>query len=610
MPSIVAVFAALLHAFAHVIITLAGGNSPGTTGSSNGGGIAALAGARRHGAALRALLAAAALARGAAQVEVTTLAGGVGGSADGIGTSATFFQVAGVAVDPGGNIVVAAWGNSRIRSVTPGGVVSTLAGSASGYANGVGAAAQFFQPSGVAVDSSGNVYVADTNNHRIRKVTPGGAASMLAGSGTASFADGTGGAASFNWPRGVAVDAGGNVFVGDGLNHRVRRVTPGGAVTTFAGGAAGFANGIGAAASFDRPYGIAVDALGNLYVADTNNDRIRKVTPGRAVSTLAGSGTASFADGTGAAASFRGPLGVAVDAGGNVFVADSGNHRLRRVTPVGVVTTLAGSGAAAFANGVGAAASFNAPNGVCVNAAGDIFVGDYENRRVRMLTCAAGTFSASGVCCCTSCSAGTYNPAPGSNSSAACLSCGAGLYSSEGAGTCCSMGSWSAPFSTACAACPSGRFSATQGATSSSACLLCPAGTYSPSPGSAACLPCAAGTYNPAQGSNSSAACLACAAGTFAMGEAATSCQACPGGHFCPPGTSSWARLNCGLGSYCPEASAEPIPCPIQMAPLPYANWALHPMTVQGPAFLVETASCLNHCFWNFTSGDSVLSKC
>ena len=121
------------------------------------------------------------------------------------------------------------------------------------------------------------------------------------------------------------------------------------------------------------------------------------------------------------------------------------------------------------------------------------------------------------------------------------------------------------------------------------------------------CIMCLPGSFSATAMASS---CLPCVAGTFAKPYGATSCDDCPAGHYCPAGTSSWALLNCGRGNYCPEGSAEPIPCPIQIVPVPYASWASHPLTAQGPAFLVETSSCLNHCFWNFTSGDGMLSKC
>ena len=282
-------------------------------------------------------------------VFVTTLAGGGGNSwnvagnygggyADGNGTSAAFSGPRGVAVDGSGNVYVADWGNSRIRKITTGGTVTTLAGgggsewNGAGYSGGNGTSAGFSYPSGGALDWSGNVYVADTRNNRIRKITPGGTVTTLAGSGTAGYADGNGLSASFRYPYGVAVDGSGNVYVADSFNNRIRKITPSGTVTTLAGsGTAGYADGNGTSASFRSPWGVAVDGSGNVYVADTSNDRIRKITPGGTVTTLAGSGIAGYADGNGTSAAFRGPIGVAVDGSGDVYVADTDNDRIRKI---------------------------------------------------------------------------------------------------------------------------------------------------------------------------------------------------------------------------------------------------------------------------------------
>lgn len=324
---------------------------------------------------------------------VTTLAGsGTAAFADGTGSAASFTHPSGIAVDAAGNVYVADKYNHRIRKVTSAGVVTTLAGSGEGtFADGTGAAASFTFPADVAVDGAGNVWVADKHGHRVRKVTAEGVVTTLAGSGTAAVADGTGTAASFTSPVGIALDAAANLYVADvGVdvvpNNRIRKVTPAGVVTTLAGSdAAAFADGTGAAASFDYPVGVAVDGAGNVYVADSNNHRIRKVTPAGVVTTLAGSGKGGFADGTGGAAGFNFPMGVAVDAAGNVFVADYGSNRIRRVTAAGVVTTLAGSDASGSADGEGSAATFDYPFGVAVDAAGNVFVSDYESHLIRKL---------------------------------------------------------------------------------------------------------------------------------------------------------------------------------------------------------------------------------
>jgi len=268
------------------------------------------------------------------------------------------------------------------------GIVTTLAGqTTAGFGDGTGAAARFNGPKGVAVTSTGDIVVADPGNNRIRLVTPGGVVSTLAGQTTAGFGDGTGAAASFSSPRWVAViPSSGVIVVADTNNHCIRLVTPGGVVSTLAGGTAGFSNGTGAAARFSFPNGVAVLPDGNIVVADYNNFRIRLVRPDGVVTTLAGSGNWTFADGTGTAASFKEPGGVAVTSSGDIVVADPNNHRIRLVTyPGGVVTTLAGSGSPAFADGTGTGASFYNPEGVAVTSAGDVVVADTSNNRIRLI---------------------------------------------------------------------------------------------------------------------------------------------------------------------------------------------------------------------------------
>jgi Bacterial Ig-like domain/Secretion system C-terminal sorting domain/NHL repeat len=319
-------------------------------------------------------------------VTVGTLAGdGTAAYLDGTGTAAQFNSPRGVAVDNSGNVYVADASNNRIRKITAAGVVTTLAGDGTaGYLDGTGTAAQFSGPIGVAVDGAGTVYVADALNHRIRKITSAGEVTTLAGSGTAGFADGTGTAAQFNRPFGVAVDGSGTVYVADYFNHRIRKITVAGEVTTLAGsGTAGFADGTGTAAQFNRPYGVAVDGLGTVYVTDSSNNRIRKITAAGEVTTLAGSGF-GYADGAGTAAQFRGPQGIAVDEAGTVYVVDNSNYRIRKITAAGVVSTLAGSGFG-YADGTGTVAQFWNPAGVAVDGSGTVYVADYGNNRIRKI---------------------------------------------------------------------------------------------------------------------------------------------------------------------------------------------------------------------------------
>ncbi|MFN9479791.1 MAG: hypothetical protein ACK6C0_10210, partial [Betaproteobacteria bacterium] len=223
-----------------------------------------------------------------------------------------------------------------MRKVTAAGAVSTLAGAAgsSGSADGNGAAARFNSPEGLAVDGAGNVYVADTQNHTIRKIATAGAVGTFAGIVRSwGSADGTGAAARFAAPYGVSVDAFGNVYVADTVNHTIRKITPVGVVSTLAGtaGSSGSADGIGSAVRFDSPQAVAVDGSGNVYVADTNNHTIRNITPAGAVRTFAGTaGSSGSADGTGASVRFNRPGGVAGDGSGNVHVADTSDYTIRK----------------------------------------------------------------------------------------------------------------------------------------------------------------------------------------------------------------------------------------------------------------------------------------
>ena len=333
--------------------------------------------------------------RGASWVNggvVTTLAGsGSASFADGTGTNASFRYPMGVAVIPSsGAIVVADTFNNRIRLVNPtSGVVTTLAGNSQGSADGTGTGASFYYPISVAVIPSSELFVvADTFNNRIRLVNPtSGVVTTLAGSGNYDFADGTGTGASFRRPGAVAVASTGDIIVSDSDNHRIRLVTLAGVVTTLAGsGNYDFADGTGASASFRLPRGLAVISTGVIVVADAENNRIRLVTLAGVVTTLAGS-SGGFADGTGTGATFASPTGVAITSSGVLVVSEQGNHRIRLVTyPGGVVTTFAGSGSPAFADGTGVAASFNQPFSVAVTSSGLIVVADHYNHRIRLIT--------------------------------------------------------------------------------------------------------------------------------------------------------------------------------------------------------------------------------
>jgi sugar lactone lactonase YvrE len=331
-------------------------------------------------------------------VMVGTLAGagpGSPGNANGTGTAATFYAPAGVALDSSGNVYVAEYLNNDIRKITPEGVVTLFAGSstaAQGNANGTGSAASFWNPTGVAVDSAGNVYVADESNNEIRKITPAGAVTLFAGSPTGAIGsnDGTGTGAKFSAPNGIAIDSAGNLWVTDSNNNEIRKITtPGAVVTTpYGNGTPGKTNGVGTAAEFNLPKAIAVaPSSGNLFVADTGNNEIREINIStNAVSLFAGSSTGASGNtnATGSAATFNAPSGIAIDSAGNLYVADAANNEIRMVTSAAVVTTYAGSMSAGFANGSSSAALFDYPYGIAIDGT-TLYVGDNVNDAIRVI---------------------------------------------------------------------------------------------------------------------------------------------------------------------------------------------------------------------------------
>ncbi|WP_421978791.1 Ig-like domain-containing protein [Roseivirga seohaensis] len=276
--------------------------------------------------------------------EVSTLAGaGNYASVDGTGTSASFYMPDDIVLDASGNMYVSDFGSHKIRKVTPDGGVTTLAGSGEmGNTNGNGVNASFKYPRGLAVDAAGNVYVADRDNNVIRKITPSGDVTTYAGSGAWGSTNGASGSARFNSPNGVAVDASGNLFVTDGNNNLIRKIDTNGNVSSFA--------------SVANPFGIAIDAAGNLYVTERDNNLVRKIAPNGVVTTLAGTGASGSTDGPGLSASFNYPSGITLDAAGNVYVADNGNNKIRKITPDGEVTTVAfvadATGITVYASGV------------------------------------------------------------------------------------------------------------------------------------------------------------------------------------------------------------------------------------------------------------------
>jgi uncharacterized repeat protein (TIGR02543 family) len=331
----------------------------------------------------------------------STLAGSTTnyGSADGVGSAARFYRPWSLAVDKGGNIYMADSWNALIRKISPLGVVTTVAGKVgvNGFADGQGTNAIFNNPTGIAVDSSTNLYVADFMNSVVRKITPDGTVSTFAGlAGSNDSIDATGSAARFYFPCGVAVDTNGNVYVADSVNQTIRKITPSQVVTTMAGfpRSYGSVDATGSSARFHNPEDVAVDNAGNVYVADNVNQTVRKVTPAGVVTTLAGfPGSSGAADGTGNAARFNTINGVGVDKDGNILVADTGNNCIRKVTQGGVVTTMAGqSGHIGSADGIGSLVRFNNPSDVAVDGAGNLFIVDAMNYTIRATQSSATKF--------------------------------------------------------------------------------------------------------------------------------------------------------------------------------------------------------------------------
>ncbi|MFH1957286.1 MAG: LamG-like jellyroll fold domain-containing protein [bacterium] len=332
---------------------------------------------------------------------ITTFAGtgssGYSGD-DGNATSAQLYYPTGIAVDSSGNVYVADQYNNRIRKVNTSGTITTFAGTgSSGYSgdDGTATSAQLYFPTGVAVDSSGNVYIADQYNHRIRKVNTSGTITTFAGTGSWGYS-GDGGyatSAQLYYPLGVEVDDSGNVYIADRSNHRIRKVNPSGIITTFAGtGSSGY-SGDGGDATFAQlyyPSGVAIDSSGNVYIADQDNHRIRKVNTSGTITTFAGTGSGGYSgdDGSATSAQLYSPFGVSVDDSDNVYIADQYNHRIRKVDTSGIITTVAGTGSGGYSGDGGTATSAQLyyPWGVAINSSGNVYIADTTNHRIRKLS--------------------------------------------------------------------------------------------------------------------------------------------------------------------------------------------------------------------------------
>jgi sugar lactone lactonase YvrE len=332
---------------------------------------------------------------------INTIAGtGTGGYAGdgGAATAAKFYNPAAIKRDAIGNLYVADYSNHRVRKIDTSGVVTTIAGNGSAtYAGdgGPATAASIRQPAGIALDGSGNIYISDNFNNRIRKVDATGNISTVAGNGTGGYS-GDGGAATaamINRPTGITTDASGNIYFADESNHAIRKVTVAtGVITTIAGtGIGGYSTGVATMSRLSQPKDVAVDASGNIYIADWMNHRVRMVNTSGNIVDLAGDGTMGFTgDGYAAtAARVNRPIAVWIDASGNLLVADNGNSRIRKIflSGVGHIVTLCGNGTYSFGGdgGPASAAALNSPMGVISDASGTIYLADQGNHRVRKI---------------------------------------------------------------------------------------------------------------------------------------------------------------------------------------------------------------------------------
>ena len=476
---------------------------------------------------------------------VTPIAGnGAAQNSDGMGTVASFQNPQGLAVDAVGNVYIGTYSLGGVRRVAPSGLVTMLAGSgASQSVDGQGTQASFGGINCLAFANDGVTLIAtDYDFHRIRLInTLTSMVTTLAGSRTGQWLDGQGTQASFNQPMSVVVDLAGNVLVADRSNHMIRRISPSGVVSTIAGSTnPAFADGLGSQARFNQPIGLALDGQNTLYVADSINGRIRRVSPSGLVSTVAGNGaTSTAADGIGTLATFNSVFDVVADRSGNLFVTAADASSIRQIRlATGMVTTVAGP-----SGGLGYPARARFTDG----ANAYMYVTDGGLNRIFKVGPVGGALSA--------CAPGYYGSA-GWNTSA-CAPCAlSGSFCPIGAlvpvacpaGFACPTGLLSLPVM-----CAAGSYAALQGA---SACVVCPVGTFSPGVGATGCVSCPVGQYTPAPGAT---ACADCPVGSYcpAVGPAgATSVVVCPFGAVCNrTGLASVpaSLVPCVGGMYCPS---------------------------------------------------------
>ena len=336
----------------------------------------------------------------AAQAQmISTIAGDslTGYNGDNIAaTAAELSEPIGIAVDASSNLYICDRFNNRLRKVNSSGIITTIAGTGTaGYNgdNGPATDAEIKDPYGIALDASGNVYFSDNGNNRIRKISATGIITTVAGNGTRGYnEDGIPAtAAELSDPSGLAFDAGGNLYVADFSNYRIRKIDTAGIISTIAGtGTAGY-NGENIAATsaeLSNPSGLAIDAIGNIYIVDYSNSRIRKVNTSGFIATIAGNGTGGYSGDNFAATSAElRPLGIAVDGSGNVYIGDANNDAVRKINSSGIITTIAGTGVGGFSGDGGPAnmAQLHGPVGVAIDNEGSMYIGDAANNRIRYI---------------------------------------------------------------------------------------------------------------------------------------------------------------------------------------------------------------------------------
>lgn len=320
---------------------------------------------------------------------VTTFAGNFsGGFLDGTTQVAKFNNPSGICMGSGGVFYVVDQSNSRIRKIDSLGNVTTIAGNSSpGHIDGQGQSAKFYFPSDICIDFLGNLFITDTYNQCVRKIDTSGYVTTIAGNGVGGYTDGIGLSAQFKSPTGICVDKVGNIYVADTWNNCIRKINTAGVVSTFAGSvASGFLDGPAATSKFNQPSGICIDSLGNLYIVDQNNCSIRKIDTNSIVTTISGGPYCGFMDGPASNALFYFPERICCNQYGNLFVSDAYNYKIREIDTNGNVKTIAGSGVNGFANGIASKSKFDGSKGICIDLSGNIYIADYSNNLIRKIS--------------------------------------------------------------------------------------------------------------------------------------------------------------------------------------------------------------------------------